>query len=436
MDIKEVKFIKTISSDHVSEETGELVTLEQTQEDNPGAIIHTHDDNGDDTLYIGSDQITDKLNMGDDYNNLDGETIQVGNFKPLNYGELKGMTVSEILREMFRPIGVQSIDLNKTSVSLKVGESTTLTATVTPSNATNKTVTWSSLNDEIAIVSNSGTVTAKKVGTTKINVSAGGKEKECTITVEPTPPSTATQPSASISYSGDKLITVGSSLPLESAITATINDGKWSGAENANVPYAGGHSIELSITKDGTPVEFGGIAEEGTYTISGVVTFTPGGSPMDNDNPPTEYPAYPGGTINTNTITVKVIYPIYINGYLTREGDDSEDITVMRRYDLDYNNPQELEITIPDETYSERLAIYVPYEFSELHLYKYDPIRSDINENNPPESWTVNYIPNETAMTFVDDEISEYPGYGKYIKDIEVDSSYSGKALYKIIFEK
>ena len=47
MDIKEVKFIKTISSDHVSEETGELVTLTQTQEDNPGAIIHVKDEYDD-----------------------------------------------------------------------------------------------------------------------------------------------------------------------------------------------------------------------------------------------------------------------------------------------------------------------------------------------------------------------------------------------------
>ena len=47
---------------------------------------------------------------------------------------------------------VTGISLNKTTLSLNVGGSTTLTKTITPSNATNQTVTWTSSNTSIATV--------------------------------------------------------------------------------------------------------------------------------------------------------------------------------------------------------------------------------------------------------------------------------------------
>ena len=56
-------------------------------------------------------------------------------------------------------IAAQSVTLDKTQLSLAVGESTTLTATVFPEDAADKTVTWSSSDEDIATVE-SGTVTA------------------------------------------------------------------------------------------------------------------------------------------------------------------------------------------------------------------------------------------------------------------------------------
>ena len=79
---------------------------------------------------------------------------------------------------------VTSVSLNKTSASLKAGETVTLTATVNPSDATDKTVTWSSSDQTIATVSN-GVVTAKKVGSATITAKAGSKTATCQITVEP-----------------------------------------------------------------------------------------------------------------------------------------------------------------------------------------------------------------------------------------------------------
>ena len=86
-------------------------------------------------------------------------------------------------------ISVTDVSLNKASTTLTVGETETLTAIVTPSNATNKTVTWTSSNPSVASVSN-GVVTAKSAGTATITVTTedGNKTATCNVTVtEKTP---------------------------------------------------------------------------------------------------------------------------------------------------------------------------------------------------------------------------------------------------------
>ncbi|MBE6751212.1 MAG: hypothetical protein E7556_01655, partial [Ruminococcaceae bacterium] len=78
------------------------------------------------------------------------------------------------------------ITLNATAKTLKIGDSLTLTATVTPSNATNKTVTWSSTNTNIATVSN-GVVKAVANGVVDITAKAsGGQTAICKVVVAPT----------------------------------------------------------------------------------------------------------------------------------------------------------------------------------------------------------------------------------------------------------
>ena len=82
------------------------------------------------------------------------------------------------------PIDVTSISLDKTAVSLLIGESVTLTATVVPENATDKIVTWSSSNNNVATVTN-GKITAVSVGNATITAQIGGIKSECSVTVNP-----------------------------------------------------------------------------------------------------------------------------------------------------------------------------------------------------------------------------------------------------------
>ena len=80
---------------------------------------------------------------------------------------------------------VESVSLDKTNITLTEGDSETLTATVSPSNATNKNVIWKSSNTSVATVNN-GKVTAIKAGTATITVTTddGGKTATCQVTVE------------------------------------------------------------------------------------------------------------------------------------------------------------------------------------------------------------------------------------------------------------
>ena len=82
-------------------------------------------------------------------------------------------------------IAVESVTLDKTELTLKRGETETLTATVLPEDAQDKTVAWSSSDERIATVSDAGLVTAVAAGPTTITARAGGKSATCAVVVEP-----------------------------------------------------------------------------------------------------------------------------------------------------------------------------------------------------------------------------------------------------------
>ena len=67
-------------------------------------------------------------------------------------------------------VPVSSISISQRDVNLSIDKTCTLTATVLPSNATNKRVNWESTNTNIATVNNNGVVTAKGIGSTYIKV--------------------------------------------------------------------------------------------------------------------------------------------------------------------------------------------------------------------------------------------------------------------------
>ncbi len=82
-------------------------------------------------------------------------------------------------------VPVTGVALDQTSLTREVGELQVLTATVSPSDATNQNVTWSSSDEAVATVDGSGVVTAEGAGTATITVTTedGGYTATCTVTV-------------------------------------------------------------------------------------------------------------------------------------------------------------------------------------------------------------------------------------------------------------
>lgn len=84
------------------------------------------------------------------------------------------------------PVPVASVSLDKTSATLVAGKTLTLSETVLPDNATDKSVTWESDDTDVATVTDAGFVTAVAAGTATITVKSVAdptKKAECTITV-------------------------------------------------------------------------------------------------------------------------------------------------------------------------------------------------------------------------------------------------------------
>ena len=104
-------------------------------------------------------------------------------------------------------IPVQSVSLSSNTLTLNEGESRTLTATVLPANATNKTVVWTVSPAGFATVAN-GTVTGIKAGSCTVTATAGGKSASCTVTV-------AAVETAQLLYD----------LPAETALTKGLDTG-------------------------------------------------------------------------------------------------------------------------------------------------------------------------------------------------------------------
>lgn len=97
-----------------------------------------------------------------------------------------------------------SVSLSSSTLYVPIGQSKSLTASVSPSNA-KYTLTWSSSNENVASVSSSGVVTAKKAGSATITVRTdNGYSATCRVTVPPMPESVSTSSKVSIPYKGTR----------------------------------------------------------------------------------------------------------------------------------------------------------------------------------------------------------------------------------------
>lgn len=174
--------------------------------------------------------------------------------------------VSDTCTVIVEKKSVSGVILNKTSETISIGNTLILIATVLPSDATHKQVTWSSSNDSIASVDQTGKVTGKADGTITITATADGQSANCSVRVR-----AMFNLNAATNNSGWGSVSGGGTYALNSDITlnATPNSGyrfvRWTenGAEvSRNASYT------LKLTRDRSLVaEFIALAPVGIHCV-------------------------------------------------------------------------------------------------------------------------------------------------------------------------
>lgn len=252
--------------------------------------------------------------------------------------ELKGIIASlqnritALENQQDTTVSVQGVTLSTNTLSMKVGGTTTLTANIRPSNATNKNVTWSS-NSAVASVSN-GLVTANSVGQATIRVTTedGNYSDTCIVTVSET---TTTTSVTGVTLNNDTLTMnkIGGTQTLGYTITP-------SNATNQNVTWSTSVPTVASIN-------------------NGIVTANANGTTVITIR------TTDGGYTDTCTVTVNdtsqtggggdtTLYIPDIASYgISKDGTNSEATTNgLNRLFADLNTNGKTNVQLPTGTYA------------------------------------------------------------------------------------
>jgi len=208
----------------------------------------------------------------------DDKTPQVNGTPILAY-QSKGITKIEVYGYATpTTVDVTGVSLNKTTTTLTVGDTETLTATVSPDDASEKSVTWSSDDTSVATVEN-GVVTAVGSGTANITVTTtdGSKTASCAVTVN-----------AAI---------------VTSAVTLNANGGTINSGNITEYTEGTGAALPTDVTKDGH--QFGGWYDNSGLTGSPVTAI----STSDTGNK--EY--WAKWTANPSAVSYSVVFKV-VNG--------------------------------------------------------------------------------------------------------------------------
>ena len=138
---------------------------------------------------------------------------------------------------------ITSISLDKTSISLSEGQEQTLSATILPSNAYDKSLMWTSSDESVATVDGNGRVSAKSKGSATIKAEAkdgSGKSVSCSVTV--------TRPVSSIQLSKTSIIMYRSNSDVAETLSATVVP---SDANNTALTWSSSNTSVATVSSSG-----------------------------------------------------------------------------------------------------------------------------------------------------------------------------------------
>ena len=270
---------------------------------------------GDDGTVYGSVTLQEDLTIGEGESLTipDGASLDTNGKLTVDGGTLtqNGTVTGDIIYK------VTGVSLNTDSLTLVEGGTATLAATITPSNATNQNVTWSSDNESVATVDQNGRVTAVAQGGATITAAVDGKSAECYVTVNAAAP----VPVTSVSLDKTSLgLTEGDTETL----TATVEP---SDATNKNVTWSSDDTSVATVDASGlvtavargtavitaTAADGSGASASCTVTVSSYL-------PPANPNNRITVEAAQGGTVTADPTAAKAgatvtLTPVPDRGY-------------------------------------------------------------------------------------------------------------------------
>ncbi len=212
-------------------------------------------------------------------------------------------------------IPVTGVTLDKTTHTINVGEEFTLQANISPDNATNKNVTWSTSDAAIATVDDNGKITAKKAGTATITVTTedGNYTATCTVTVTAIPVTSVTLDKTT------HTINVGEEFTLQ----ATVNPDN---ATNKNITWSTSDATVATVDDNGkVTAKKAGTAtitvttEDGNHTATCEITVTKKSTAIE----------YVDNTLKVN------VYPTVVgDGFTVAFADKFKKVLTLEIYSL------------------------------------------------------------------------------------------------------
>ena len=280
------------------------------------------------------------------YVNANDATVNADNAVSKTVDEFANGNVAGLLGDAFTqgkdgypvfPVPATGITLNHSTLSLAVGGSVALTATLTPENATDAVV-WSSNNTEIAEVSNNGTVTAKALGTTTITATVGSYTATCEVTVA--------VPVTGVTLDKETMnLTAGST----GTLTATITP---ENATNKNLTWTSDNEAVVAVSDGVVSAVAAGTANitvttaDGGKTATCVVTVTRRSSSSSRPSYPITTPdktengsvtVTPTSAKRGSTVTITVTPDAgYVLDKLTVTDKDGKDVALTKKSDTEY----------------------------------------------------------------------------------------------------
>ena len=224
---------------------GAVLTTEAGTGETGGIVF-----NGSEGTVYGDVTLQEDLEIGEGESLTipQGASLDTNGKLTVNGGTLNGTPSGSVTYK------VTGVSLSLNTLTLDVGDEGTLTATITPDNASNKSINWESSDTGVATVDANGKVTAVSVGSTAITATAAdgsGKSATCSVTVNAKPTYTITAdvtPSVAGTATADKTTAAAGAIVT---LTATANPGyRFTGwtSSNEGVTFDDPSSVSTTFT--------------------------------------------------------------------------------------------------------------------------------------------------------------------------------------------